>query len=307
MNLTHLKYAVEIAQCGSINKASEKLYVGQPNLSRAVKELEGTVGIQIFERSAKGMGLTPDGEIFIRYAKSILKQIESVENMFSKNATSRQRFSVSCPCASYIAEAFARFSFSVSEKENVEAFYKETNSMRTIKNILQDDYSLGIIRYAENYEKYYKALMLEKGLRAESITQFSYVLAMSDKSPLAQKENVSFDDLRDYTEIAHADSFVPFLPLAEMRKEELPDNISRRIFIFERASQFELLSRNLKTFMWISPVPQSLLDRYSLVQRRIPENNRLYNDILIHREDHALTELDKLFIKELYSVKNELF
>ena len=61
MNLLHMKYAVEVAETGSINKAAEKLYVGQPNLSRAIKELENSLGISIFERSAKGMILTPDG------------------------------------------------------------------------------------------------------------------------------------------------------------------------------------------------------------------------------------------------------
>ena len=71
MNLVHLKYAVEVAETGSINKASEKLYVSQPNLSRAIKELEASLGVTIFDRSAKGMVLTPDGEVFVRYARSI--------------------------------------------------------------------------------------------------------------------------------------------------------------------------------------------------------------------------------------------
>ena len=60
MNLLYIKYAVEIATCGSLNKAAEKLYVGQPNLSRAIKELESSLGVTIFERSTKGMVITPD-------------------------------------------------------------------------------------------------------------------------------------------------------------------------------------------------------------------------------------------------------
>ena len=76
MNLVHLKYAVEVAETGSINKASEKLYVSQPNLSRAIKELEASLGVTIFDRSAKGMVLTPDGEVFVRYARSILRHRE---------------------------------------------------------------------------------------------------------------------------------------------------------------------------------------------------------------------------------------
>ena len=83
MNLLHMKYAVEVADTHSLNKAAKRLYVGQPNLSRAIKELESSLGITIFERSSEGVLLTPDGEIFIRHAKSILKQIESVQFLTS--------------------------------------------------------------------------------------------------------------------------------------------------------------------------------------------------------------------------------
>jgi len=79
MNVLHMKYTVEIARTGSINKASEALLVAQPNLSRAVKELEGSLGIIIFDRSSKGMTLTADGENFVRYAQKILNQIHTWE------------------------------------------------------------------------------------------------------------------------------------------------------------------------------------------------------------------------------------
>ena len=79
MNILHLKYAVEVARVGSLNKASETLLVAVPNISRSIKELENDLGIVIFDRSAKGMFLTPEGEEFMTYAKSILNQIEQVE------------------------------------------------------------------------------------------------------------------------------------------------------------------------------------------------------------------------------------
>lgn len=91
MNLVHLKYAVEVAETGSINKASEKLYVSQPNLSRAIKELEASLGVTIFDRSAKGMVLTPDGEVFVRYARSILRQVDAIEEVFSKGTTEKKK------------------------------------------------------------------------------------------------------------------------------------------------------------------------------------------------------------------------
>lgn len=307
MNLMHIKYAVEVANEGSINKAAEKLYVGQPNLSRAIKELEASLGVKIFERSAKGMGLTSDGETFIRYAKTILRQVDEVESIFNGSGSVKKRFSISVPRASYISDAFARFSHSLTNEAEAEIIYKETNSLRAIKNILHEDYKLGIIRYAENYDKYFKTMLDEKDMQYEMITEFSYVLAMSRDNPLASAEKITFDALKHYIEIAHADPYVPSLPLSQVRKEELPDNIGRRIFVFERASQFELLSENPETFMWVSPIPQKLLDRYDLVQIPCEENKKIYKDILIYKRDYKLTVLDKAFIDELCKSKREMF
>ena len=306
MNLLHMKYAVEIAETNSINKAADKLYVGQSALSRAIKELEASLGVTLFERSAKGMFLTADGEIFIRHAKNVLAQIDEIEDMFSGGTISKKHFSVSVPRASYIAEAFAEFSKVIDKDMQAEILYKETNSMRAVKNILQEDYKLGIIRYAENYDKYYKTMMDEKGLDYELITEFRHVLIMSFESPLAKKEKITYGDLVDLVEISNPDPYVPSLPLAEVRKEELSEISSRRIFVFERASQLELLSENPETYMWVSPVPKKTLERFDLVQRKCDENKRVYKDLLIHRKDYSHSELDNMFIEYVIKSKREV-
>ncbi len=305
MNLLYLKYAVEIASCGSLNKAAEKLYVGQPNLSRALKELEASLGVSIFERSAKGMIITPDGEIFLKYAQNILSQVDSVEHMFKDGTTQKKRFAVSGPRSSYISEAFTEFSKRLAEEEKFEAFYKETNSMKTLKNVLQGDFKLGIVRYAEAFDHYYKDAFDEKELCYELITEFRYVLLMGKDSPLAKKDSLTYADLADYIEIAHADPYVPSLPLSEVKKEEIPE-VKRRIYVYERASQFSLLSENRNTFMWVSPVPQKILEQYGLVQCICNENRKIYKDVIIYQNNYKLTELDKAFISELCRVKREV-
>ena len=304
MNILHMKYAVEVAKVGSLNKAAETLLIAAPNVSRSIKELEADIGISIFERTTKGMELTPEGEEFINYAKGILNQIEEVENFYKKGSAKKQKFSISVPRACYISEAFSQFSKSLS-KEAAEIFYKETNSQRTIRNMLEHDYKLGIIRYAENYDKYFKAMLEEKGFCYEMVTEFSYSLIMSADNPLSQKETITFDDLTDFIEIAHADPYVPSMPLSKVVKEELPDNIDRRIFIFERASQFDLLSNNPETFMWVSPAPESLLKRYNLVQKKCVDNKKIYKDVLIYKNGYKLSKLDRQFITELCEAKRK--
>ena len=158
MNILHMKYAVEVAKCGSINKAAEILLMNQPNLSRAIKELEASLGVEIFSRSAKGMVVTPEGETFLRYATSILKQVDEVEGLFKKSTTDKKKFSISVPRSSYISDAFANFAQSVNKLSDAEIFYKETNSRRTIKNVTENEFKLGIVRYAEHFDKFYKNL-----------------------------------------------------------------------------------------------------------------------------------------------------
>jgi DNA-binding transcriptional LysR family regulator len=304
MNILHVKYAVEVAKVGSLNKASETLLVATPNISRSIKELENDLGIAIFERTAKGVTLTLEGEEFINYAKELLNQIDQVENFYKKGISKKQKFSISVPRACYISDAFSEFSKSLSN-EPAEIFYKETNSQRTINNILNHDYKLGIIRYAENYDKYFKTMLEEKGLAYEMITEFSYSLIMSAESALAQKENITFDDLKGLVEIAHADPYVPSMPLSKVVKEELPDIIDRRIYIFERASQFDLLSKNPETFMWVSPAPDSLLRRYNLVQKKCIDNKKIYKDVLIYKKGYKLSNLDRQFMTELCDAKRK--
>ena len=298
MNLLHMKHAIEVAKSGSLSKASEVLLIAAPNISRSIKELESDLGITIFDRTQNGMKLTLEGEEFINFAKGILGQIDEVENFYKSGAPKKQKFSISVPRACYISEAFANFSKSLS-KEAAEVFYKETNSQRTIHNMLNHDYKLGIIRYADNYDIYFKTMLEEKGFQYELVTEFTYSLIMSADNPLAKKEDITFDDLVDYIEIAHADPYVPSMPLAKVVKEELPDNIERRIFIFERASQFDLLSTNPETFMWVSPAPKKLLERYNLVLKKCSDNKKIYKDMLIYKNGYKLSKLDRQFITEL--------
>ncbi|MBQ9210819.1 MAG: LysR family transcriptional regulator [Clostridia bacterium] len=305
MNILHLKYVVSIAENGSINKAAEELHVAQPNLSRVIKDMESNLGIVFFRRTSKGMLLTPDGERFIGQARKILEQVDEMEKMYTSGLPTKQTFSLSAPRASYISDAFSSFSRSLSD-DNAELYYHEANALQAIKNIQEVGYNLGIIRYAANYDKYFKIMLEEKNLEYDLIAEFKYVLVMHEASLLAKKDTIHFDDLRPFIQIAHADPYVPSLPLSVVRNEELPD-VPRRIFVFERGSQLDLLAENIQTFMWVSPLPDRLLHRLHLVQRECPDNHRIYKDMLIYKKDYRLTELDKRFVTELCQSKRKCF
>ena len=290
-----MKYAVEVARLGSLNKAAESLIIAQPNISRSIKELESDLGISIFNRSAKGMVLTPEGAEFINYAQGILKQIDEVELLYKSGAPRKQKLSVSVPRACYIADAFADFSKELTS-DPAEISYRETNSQQTINGVLSNDYKLGIIRYPEINDKQFKAYLDEKGLTYEMVAEFSYVLLMSQSSPLAMQEEIAQDDLAPLIEISHADPHVPAPLFAKIDKEERSDSTDRKIILSDRAIQFDLLSRNPQSYMWVSPVPQKILERYGLIQRACIGTQRRYKDVLIYRNGYKLTKIDKQFI-----------
>ena len=303
MNILHLKYAVEVEKTGSINKAARNLLMGQPNLSRAIRELEESLGVTLFKRTSKGMSPTPHGEEFLQYAKKILAQIDEVEAMYKNRNEVKQMFSISVPRASYIACAFTNFAKTIDNKKKAEIIYNETNSMCAINNILQADYKLGIIRYQIIFEQYFRALLHEKGLSHEEIIEFSYQIVMSKHHPLAHKKNIKLSDLSEYIEIAHADLHIPLMPQLDAKKAELSEYVDKHIFVFERGSQFDLLSSVTNTFMWVSPIPQHLLNQYGLVQKVCAENKKKYKDMLVYKKGYHFTELDKKFISKLDDFK----
>lgn len=305
MNILHLKYAVEVAKTNSISKAAENLYMGQPNLSRAIKELEESLGIVIFDRTTKGISVTPDGEEFLQYARRIIREVDEIEDLYKNARTKKQRFSACVPRASYISFAFAEFAKHIDTNTPCDIFYKETNSMRTIGNVAKEEYNLGIVRYQSIYEPYFEQKFTEKNLTSRLLCEFSYVLLVSEKSPLAAKKCILPNDLEPFIEISHADPYVPSLPLIDARKAELSEYVDKHIFVFERGSQFRLLESVPNTFMWVSPVPEDLLKKYHLVQ--IPaESPKMHRDVLIHRDDYKLTAIDNRFIEEVIAAKRRI-
>ncbi len=307
MNILHMKYAVEVANTRSISKAAENLYTSQPNLSRAIKSLENTLKIKIFKRTSKGLETTIDGEEFLLYAKTALAQIQRIESIYENRNEKTLKLSVSVPRASYFSYAFSEFSKELDRDSRAEIIYKETNSMRTILNVCKEEYDLGFVRYQSAFEKYFSTLFDEKKLTYEVVNEFSYVLVISKNNPLASKEIITEEDLSGFIEITHGDPYVPSLPLIDVKRAELSEFTKQRIMVFERGVQFTLLEQVPNTFMWVTPIPKDLLDKYDLVEKKCSFNTKRYRDVLIYRQKYTLSKLDKDFIKKVIEAKQKYF
>ena len=299
MNIIHLKYAVEVARFGSINKASESLNMAQPNISRAIKDLESDVGITIFDRSVKGMNLTPEGRDFIARAQSILSQITDLEHIYRAGTPNKQKFSVSAPRAGYIVEAFAEFTKCI-DAPSAEFVLDETSTYNTIKKVITSDCKLGIIRYEEAADSYFKDTLEKNGLAFQFISDFQYTVIASANSVLADKESVIRSDLQSLIQLTHNSPYEATLTATDAPpKEETRRCADKTVFVLDTAAQLELLSENPNCFMWVSPAPKKLLDRFGLVQLKNAEKAKTYMDVLIYRKESKLTDLDLRFIEAL--------
>ena len=130
---------------------------------------------------------------------------------------------------------------------------------------------------------------------------------ISKQNPLSEKEILTSDDLGGYVEIAFADPYVPAVPYAEVIKEEVSDTSKRRIYIYDRASQFELLTENTDTFMLAPPLTEELLEKHGLVQRELVGSEKKYRDLLIKRKNYRFSPLDELFLSEINKSKDRFF
>lgn len=306
MNTQHLKYAIEVARTCSITQAAENLYMGQPSLSKSIKDLEDSLGYTIFERTSKGVTPTPKGNEFLSYARNVLLQIEKMEALSNTANTNKQNFNISIPRGSYIADAVTNFVSELDDSKEININLAETNSMQVINNIIDGPFKLGIIRYQIEYENYFFDYLTEKQLRYEPLWEFELLALMSENHPLAHNEKIDYKELKEYIEIAHGDTAVPYLMQGNGMKAENSTQSSKIIYVYERCSQYDLLSTIPTTYMWVSPIPDKWLDRYHLLQRKCKASGHRYKDVFIYPKDYKFTTLDRKFIDKLSEAKNEV-
>lgn len=304
MNTLHFKYAVEVERTRSISQAADNLSMAQPNLSKAIKELEETLSFTVFERTSKGVFPTPKGKEFLIYAKNILTQLDKVDALAKPELINTQHFNISIPRGSYIANGFTNFVSELDTTKGIHIKVQETNSMQAIQNITDGPFNLGIIRYQQLYESYFVDYLETKNLYYEPIWEFEYLALMSEKHSLAKAKKINSRQLYNFIEITHGDTTVPYLSLNKKIDED--ELLSKKIYVYERSNQFDLLSSIHTTFMWASPVPDRFLKRYGLVLRKCQDSKPLFKDLLIYHKKYNFSDLDQKFIQKLIESKDQL-
>ena len=154
MNTSYLKYVVEVGRVQSITKAAQNLYMGQPNLSKAIKELEKEIGITIFRRTAKGVVPTAKGKEFLGYAQGILSQIDELESLYKPRNENALELSVAMPRSASSSMVFAAYLNSRPDLERIDIHFQETGAINAVHLVSGGEMDLGVIRYQASQAAY---------------------------------------------------------------------------------------------------------------------------------------------------------
>ena len=197
MTIQQLRYVIVICEEGSLNKASEQLYIAQPSLTSAVQELEKELGITIFNRGGRGVTPTNDGLEFIRYAREVLSQYDNLLEKYGKNGNLKKKFGISTQHYSFAVKSFVEMvkHFGTDEYEFA---IRETMTRNVIDDVAGGKSEIGILYLNDFNRKPLEKLLKSNSLTFTPLTECNAYVYLWKGHPLAGRASIKFDDLKEY-------------------------------------------------------------------------------------------------------------
>jgi len=197
LTLQQLKYVIEVANRGSMNEAAKRLFISQPSLSNAIKDLEEEIGITIFERTNKGISLSKEGAEFLGYARQVIEQAELLESRYLNAKPSPQHFSVSTQHYAFAVNAFVHLVREYGHEE-YELALRETKTHEIIQDVKSQRSEIGILYLNEFNAKVINRLLKDANLKFTGLFTAKPHIFISVHNPLAKQSVVTIDQLQDY-------------------------------------------------------------------------------------------------------------
>lgn len=197
MTLVQLRYAITVANSNSVNEAARKLFISQPSLSSAIKELEEEIGVELFRRTSKGISLTPDGKEFIGYARQVVEQYQLVESKYINKEKTKKKFSVSLQHYTFAVNAFVEMvkQFGMDEYEFA---IHETKTYDVIEDVKNFTSEIGILYINDFNQKVLMKLFRDYDLEFHEILKCGIYVYMWKGHPLAKRTEISLEELEEY-------------------------------------------------------------------------------------------------------------
>ncbi|MCD8190297.1 MAG: LysR family transcriptional regulator [Clostridiales bacterium] len=197
MTLTQMSYLIAIAETGSLNKAAEQLYVSQPSLTNAIKEMERELGITLLYRSGRGATLTNDGAEFLYYAKEIYQQYENLIQRYEKGGSYKKKFAVSTQHYSFAVKAFVDMAKEY-DMSQYEFAIKETKTREVISDVSTMKSEIGVLYLSDFNRKALSKLLRSANLEFHPLVDCKAYVYLWKGHPLAQEPQISFQQLERY-------------------------------------------------------------------------------------------------------------
>lgn len=197
MTLTQLKYVITVAEEKSMNEAAKKLFISQPSLSSAIKEIEEEIGFNVFKRSNKGVIITPEGEEFVGYARQVVEQYTLLETKYIEKQRTKKKFGVSTQHYTFAVNAFIEMvkQFGMEEYEFA---IRETKTHEIIEDVKNFKSEIGILYLNEFNKKVLNKIFAEFGMEFHPLLDCHIYAYMWKGHPLADREEIALEELEDY-------------------------------------------------------------------------------------------------------------
>lgn len=297
ITLQQLKYIVKTVECGSISEAAKQLFISQPSLSNAVKELETELGIEIFNRSAKGISLSVDGAEFMSYARQVTEQAELLEQRYKDKKPSRQLCSISTQHYAFAVNAFVNLIRS-SNAEEYEFTLRETRTHDIIEDVKNMRSEIGILYINDFNEKVITKLLYENHLAFNSLFKAEPHVFVSAFNPLALKASVRMEDLEEYPCLSFEQGeFNSFY-----FSEEILSTVyhKKSIHVSDRATLFNLLI-GLNGYTICSGILSSDLNGNDIVSVPLDSDERMLVGWIVNKKA-ILSKAAQSYVDELKMV-----
>lgn len=197
MTLTQLKYVIAVADTRSMNEAARTLFLSQPSLSSAIRELEEEIGMELFKRTNRGVLLTPEGEEFLGYARQVAEQARLLEERYIEKKNIKKKFSVSMQHYTFAVKAFVELVKQFGMEEYEFAVH-ETRTSEVIENVKNFRSEIGVLYINDFNRKVLTKLFRESDLEFYEILRCGIYVYIWKGHPLAGKEEISLEELQEY-------------------------------------------------------------------------------------------------------------
>ena len=300
MTLQQLKYALTIADCGSMNEAAKQLFISQPSLSETMKELETEIGFDIFLRSNRGIVLTPEGEEFLGYARQVTEQFGLLQSKYIDKKV-KEKFSVSTQHYTFAVKAFVETVKQIG-MEQYEFAVHETTTISVIENVKNFKSEIGVLYENDFNEKVLNKMFKENGLEFVELFSCDTFVYLWSGHPLAKQDVITMEELDEYPCLSFDQGKNNSLYLAEEMKSTY--EYRRLIKANDRATLLNLMI-GLNAYTLCSGIICEDLNGndYKAVPLKETEKMRIG---YIKRKGAKVSHIGELYIEELKKYKEKV-